>query len=61
MKKAAKKKRGKGRPKKAAKMKVTAITITVTPDQLKIIEGVAVLFGGDRSKAVRHIVGLYEG
>ncbi len=27
-------------------MKVTAITITVTPDQLKIIDGVAVLFGG---------------
>ncbi len=60
MKKASKKNKG-GRPKKAAKMKVTAITITVTPDQLKIIDGVAVLFGGDRSKAVRHIVGLYEG
>ena len=61
MKKSVKKKRGKGRPRKAAGMKAIAIAITVTPEQLEIIDDVAVLFGGDRSKALRHIVSQYRG
>lgn len=55
MKKAAKKK-SKGRPRKAAKMKVKQITITIDPEQDAAIEHARKLFGFDVSKAVRWIM-----
>lgn len=55
MKKAASKK-AKGRPRKAAKMKVKQITITIDPEQDAAIEHARKLFGFDVSKAVRWIM-----
>ena len=55
MKKAAKK-RGKGRPKKAAKMKVKQITITIDPEQDAAIKHARKMCGFDVSKAVRWIM-----
>lgn len=56
MKKAAKKKRGKGRPKKAAKMKVIQLAITATPEQMRVIERIRKKYDLDLSKAVRFAV-----
>lgn len=53
MKKAAKKKRGKGRPKVAARMKVIQLAITATPEQMAVIKRIQKKYGLDLSKAVR--------
>jgi hypothetical protein len=54
MKKAAKKKRG--RPKKAAKMRVIQIAATVTPEQMAILKRIMKKHGLDLSKAIRWAV-----
>jgi cytochrome oxidase Cu insertion factor (SCO1/SenC/PrrC family) len=59
MKKAAKKK-AKGRPRKAAKMKVKQITITIDPQQDSDIKHVRKLLGLDVSKAVRWIMSHWK-
>lgn len=51
MKKAAKKK-AKGRPRKAAKMKVIQITITITPERLKKVDS----RGGNRSRSIGEMI-----
>ena len=50
------KKKAKGRPRKAAKMKVKQITITIDPEQDAAIKHARKLFGFDVSKAVRWIM-----
>lgn len=52
MKKAAKKK-PKGRPRKAAKMKVTQLAITATPEQMEVIHRIMRKYKIDLSKAIR--------
>jgi hypothetical protein len=59
MKKAAKKNKG-GRPRKAAKMKVKQITITIDPEQDAAIKHARKMFGFDVSKAVRWIMSHWK-
>jgi hypothetical protein len=55
MKKAAKK-NAKGRPRKAAKMKVIQLAITATPEQMEVIERIQKRYALDLSKAIRWAV-----
>jgi hypothetical protein len=55
MKKAAKKK-AKGRPRKAAKMKVIQIAATATPEQMEVIRRIMQKYDLDLSKAIRWAV-----
>jgi hypothetical protein len=55
MKKAAKKK-AKGRPQKAANMKVIQIAATVTPEQMTVLKRIMKKYGLDLSKAIRWAV-----
>lgn len=48
-----KKKASKGRPKKAAKMKVNKITVSVTPEQMVVIKAIMRTYKIDLSKAIR--------
>jgi len=56
MKKAAKKKRGKGRPKKAQSMKAVFIPITVTPSDEKILRRIMKKLGVGKSNAVQWLL-----
>jgi len=55
MKKASKKK-AKGRPRKAAKMKVIQIAATATPEQMEALKRIMKKYGLDLSKAIRWAV-----
>jgi hypothetical protein len=55
MKKAAKKK-AKGRPRKANKMKVIQIAATVTPEQMAVLKKIMKKYKLDLSKAIRWAV-----
>jgi predicted transcriptional regulator len=60
MKKSAKK-RGKGRPKQAAKLKALVMTVSIKPEHKKKIEQVMKAHKLDRSKAVQWLIDRAEG
>jgi predicted transcriptional regulator len=59
--KRAHKKRGKGRPKKAEKMKAIIRAISLTPAQDRQLDAIMKATGLDRSKAVQMLIERHEG
>jgi predicted transcriptional regulator len=60
MKKSAKK-RGKGRPKQAAKLKALVMTVSIKPEHKRKIDRIMKAHNLDRSKAVQWLIDRAEG